>query len=264
MADAASFIDEQRRAELAALAQGGIRAAEEYARAQAAIGANQAGAIDSALAESRTRGAGAPAEQAISAIIGRGSASGLTALGARAAADATRMSARSSVEDAYMNKLLGALPAIEAELASSGGGGGGGRGRGGGDDDELSWRTLLSEAYGPTEGLRKAGLAWDAESMVEGTGAPRAVGVQAVADEFGVPQFAIEDMFPGTRFMRLGREQIDVERGRGGTVRDYRQILRTAAKDKKQWPGSQAQMRRYLTQQARQVLPRGKKRKRRR
>ena len=47
-------------------------------------------------------------------------------------------------------------------------------------------------------------------------------------------------------------------------VRDYRQILRTAAKDKKQWPGSQAQMRRYLTQQARQVLPRGKKRKRRR
>ena len=83
-------------------------------------------------------------------------------------------------------------------------------------------------------------------------------------DEFGVPQFAIEDMFPGTRFMRLGREQIDVERGRGGTVRDYRQILRTAAKDKKQWPGSQAQMRRYLTQQARQVLPRGKKRKRRR
>ena len=85
-----------------------------------------------------------------------------------------------------------------------------------------------------------------------------------MADEFGVPQFAIEDMFPGTRFMRLGREQIDVERGRGGTVRDYRQILRTAAKDKKQWPGSQAQMRRYLTQQARQVLPRGKKRKRRR
>ena len=261
MADAASFIDEQRRAELAALAQGGIRAAEEYARAQAAIGANQAGAIDSALAESRTRGAGAPAEQAISAIIGRGSASGLTALGARAAADATRMSARSSVEDAYMNKLLGALPAIEAELASSGGGGGGGRGRGGGDDDELSWRTLLSEAYGPTEGLRKAGLAWDAEQMVAGTGAPRAVGVQSVADEFGVPQYAIEDMFPGTRYMRRGQEYLDRLVSQGGTVRQFRRGAKQEARSMK---GNQAEMRRYLTKQARQVLPSGKKRKRRR
>ena len=263
MTDAATYIDEQKKAQLAALAQGGAAAVAELEKAKASIAASQQGSIDAALADSRTRGAGAAAEAEVAKIVGGGAASRLAELGTRTDLTGYLGGIRQGIEGTYMDRLKATIPALEAELAAGGGRGGGGGGRGGrgGDDDDPGWRALLSEAYGPTDTLRKAGLAWDAEQMVAGTGAPRAVGVQSVADEFGVPQYAIEDMFPGTRYMRRGQEYLDRLVSQGGTVRQFRRGAKQEARSMK---GNQAEMRRYLTKQARQVLPSGKKRKRRR
>jgi hypothetical protein len=258
MATPADFIEQQRRAQLAALARGGQGAVTAYQDATAQLAARQQAAIDAELAASRTRGAGPAAEAAIAEIIGQGAQPYQQLLSARQGADTQRFLARGIVEDVYMGRMRDQIPAIEAQLAREEAerrrGRGGGE-RGGGEDD-TDWWDPLEEDFDTKSDL------YDWIGLHAGEGRTPAFMVQrALAAELGIPEKVAEVRFQPGEYLTEGLRRAARAAERGMPVRRFRRRAKQAARADDSIT-SRAPERRYLVDQYRQMLRQQPRRRR--
>lgn len=270
MADATTDVDAYQRNLLAAMAQGGQRAAEAFTKAHSAANAAKQSALDAELATSQryANGDQAFADQLygeLAGIIGKGTDARIGQLGSQSAFSEWNAGEMRGANERYFAAMKGTIPGFEAELLASlgdGGGGGGGGGRGGSDDD---WMDMLRDTFGTTnKSLVDAGF----HSLASGdpmgdTSIPEVYRARDIARMYGLPEFSMDYYLPESDYVKASRQYVTDALSRGVPQRRVANELRRSAQSQ---PGNQSTPRRYFTQQYRQAasqvgIPKRKKKK---